>query len=285
MASSNSVSSSHPSRSTASRRSMAMWVGGPPKPVQPMRPHSRAIVARETSGRCAGDRRRRAATRRACLMLTAGPRTRRAPPAQIKDRRQLLERRDVRIGAVEPGVHRVDGEVGGAGLAPAPRVLGQLVVVAGARTRGVPRSRKCDRSRPASAAPSWMISSASSSPPPRAHHGEPAVGRPAHPAQGRRREGADPDRDRPLHRQGRQPRRLDVVELPLEGDAPLRPQRPQHGHLLLQDGAPGARRACPARRTRPCSSRCRARGGSGRRRAGRARPPAWPATPSGAAAR
>ena len=35
-------------------RSMAMWVGGPPNPVQPMRPHCAAIVPRETSGRASG---------------------------------------------------------------------------------------------------------------------------------------------------------------------------------------------------------------------------------------
>src|SRR6202000_1405220 len=45
LASSNSWWSIQPSRSTASLRSRAMWAGGPPKPVTPIRVHSRATVA------------------------------------------------------------------------------------------------------------------------------------------------------------------------------------------------------------------------------------------------
>ena len=45
IASSNSFSPSQCRRSTTSRRSRAMCVGGPPKPVTPIRSHSRAIVA------------------------------------------------------------------------------------------------------------------------------------------------------------------------------------------------------------------------------------------------
>ena len=50
MASSNSCASSHCLRSTHSRRSSAMCAGGPPKPMQPIRPHSRSTVARLTPG-------------------------------------------------------------------------------------------------------------------------------------------------------------------------------------------------------------------------------------------
>ena len=46
MASSNSCASSHCLRSTHSWRSSAMCAGGPPKPMQPIRPHSRTTVAR-----------------------------------------------------------------------------------------------------------------------------------------------------------------------------------------------------------------------------------------------
>ncbi len=43
-ASSNSTEPSQPCCSTQSSRNMLMWVGGPPNPVQPMRPHSRTMV-------------------------------------------------------------------------------------------------------------------------------------------------------------------------------------------------------------------------------------------------
>ena len=52
--SSNSVAVSHRRSSTHRRRSRAMWAGGPPKPVQPMRAHSRAISASGTTGPGAG---------------------------------------------------------------------------------------------------------------------------------------------------------------------------------------------------------------------------------------
>jgi hypothetical protein len=43
-ASSNSAASSQPSQSTQRSRSILMWMGGPPNPVQPMRPHCRRTV-------------------------------------------------------------------------------------------------------------------------------------------------------------------------------------------------------------------------------------------------
>ncbi len=46
IASSNSAASSQPSRSTHSRRKSAMWAGGPPNPVTPIRPHSRSTTPR-----------------------------------------------------------------------------------------------------------------------------------------------------------------------------------------------------------------------------------------------
>jgi len=46
MASSNSAASSHSRWSTHSLRSSAMWAGGPPNPVTPIRPHSRRTVPR-----------------------------------------------------------------------------------------------------------------------------------------------------------------------------------------------------------------------------------------------
>ena len=46
IASSNSVESSQPRWSTHSLRSSAMCAGGPPNPIQPIRPHSRSTVAR-----------------------------------------------------------------------------------------------------------------------------------------------------------------------------------------------------------------------------------------------
>ena len=50
MASSNSFASIHSRSSTHRRRSNAMWVGGPPNPMQPRRSHSLPIVARGTCG-------------------------------------------------------------------------------------------------------------------------------------------------------------------------------------------------------------------------------------------
>jgi hypothetical protein len=46
--SSNSSASSHWRLSTHRRRRSAMWAGGPPKPVQPRRSHSYAMVASDT---------------------------------------------------------------------------------------------------------------------------------------------------------------------------------------------------------------------------------------------
>ncbi len=48
MPSSNSAAEIHPRCSTHSVRSSAMWAAGPPNPMQPMRPHSRAIVSSGT---------------------------------------------------------------------------------------------------------------------------------------------------------------------------------------------------------------------------------------------
>ena len=65
IASSNSRASSHFFRSTHSSRSSLMWVGGPPNPMQPIRPHSRSTVASDTR---AGD----AARRRGRLRVARG---------------------------------------------------------------------------------------------------------------------------------------------------------------------------------------------------------------------
>ncbi len=48
MPSSNSSAVSQDRRCTQSWRSRAMWAGGPPNPMQPIRPHSRAITRRGT---------------------------------------------------------------------------------------------------------------------------------------------------------------------------------------------------------------------------------------------
>ena len=48
MPSSNSPGVIHSRSTTHSFRSRAMWVGGPPNPMHPMRPHSRAMVVRRT---------------------------------------------------------------------------------------------------------------------------------------------------------------------------------------------------------------------------------------------
>ena len=48
--SSNSAADSHSRRSTHRPRSRAMCAGGPPNPMHPIRPHSRAMVSSETCG-------------------------------------------------------------------------------------------------------------------------------------------------------------------------------------------------------------------------------------------
>ena len=48
IASSNSRASSQPRRSTHNWRSSRIWAGGPPNPMQPIRPHSRSTVASGT---------------------------------------------------------------------------------------------------------------------------------------------------------------------------------------------------------------------------------------------
>ncbi len=50
IASSNSRASSQPRRSTTSCRSSRMCAGGPPNPMQPIRPHSRSTVGSGTCG-------------------------------------------------------------------------------------------------------------------------------------------------------------------------------------------------------------------------------------------
>ncbi len=93
-------------------------------------------------------------------------------------------------------------------------------------------------SRPASAAPSRMSSSACSRPPPgRACGNQPSAIRPTRRSAGGR-VGADPDRDGSLHRVRGQAGGLDVVEATVDGDALGGPQRAQHRDLLLQDGGP-----------------------------------------------
>ena len=54
IASSNSRASSQPLRSTHSWRSSLMCAGGPPKPIQPIRPHSRSTVPSATRGTAGG---------------------------------------------------------------------------------------------------------------------------------------------------------------------------------------------------------------------------------------
>jgi hypothetical protein len=49
IASSKTRALSQPRRSTQSSRSSAMWAGGPPNPMQPIRPHSRTTVRIGTS--------------------------------------------------------------------------------------------------------------------------------------------------------------------------------------------------------------------------------------------
>src|SRR6185437_6520286 len=55
IASSNSAASSHRRSSTHSLRSSAIWAGGPPKPMHPIRPHSRTTV-RKLAGKPAAGR-------------------------------------------------------------------------------------------------------------------------------------------------------------------------------------------------------------------------------------
>src|SRR5919106_1598740 len=50
-ASSNAVASIHPLRPTTSSRSSVMCAGGPPKPINPIRSHSRAITRSGAAGR------------------------------------------------------------------------------------------------------------------------------------------------------------------------------------------------------------------------------------------
>ena len=77
MASSNSFASIHCRSSTQRRRSNAIWVGGPPNPMQPRRSHSLTIVGSATRfgaalldlPRCSSESRRRAPHRPA---LSAG---------------------------------------------------------------------------------------------------------------------------------------------------------------------------------------------------------------------
>ena len=74
----------------------------------------------------------------------------------------------------------------------------------------------------------------------RGHLREPAVGEPPGAAVAGRRLGADPYRDRPLHRHRRQARPGDPVEGPAERHRLLGPQPAQQGDLLLKALAPRA---------------------------------------------
>ena len=75
--SSNSDADIQPRRSTQSARSSAMCAGGPPNPVQPIRPHSRAIVRSGTGSRARHPPARRPARsparRPACRARVAPP--------------------------------------------------------------------------------------------------------------------------------------------------------------------------------------------------------------------
>ena len=77
---------------------MAMCVGGPPKPVQPMRPHSLAMVDSATSGRASGVG---SSGPGSSGMPHVGTTPAPADPRYKQDRRHLLERADVRVGAGE----------------------------------------------------------------------------------------------------------------------------------------------------------------------------------------
>ena len=57
IASSNSAVVSHRRCSTQRSRSSAMWAGGPPKPMQPIRPHWRATVSKDGRDGASYDRR------------------------------------------------------------------------------------------------------------------------------------------------------------------------------------------------------------------------------------
>ncbi len=65
MPSSNSLGVIHSRSTTHSFRSRAMWVGGPPNPMHPMRPHSRAMVVRRTGSPAACIIKKATQTRRA----------------------------------------------------------------------------------------------------------------------------------------------------------------------------------------------------------------------------
>ena len=68
-------------------------------------------------------------------------------------------------------------------------------------------------------------------------HGEPPVRDPADPAERRRREATDPDRDRALHRQRGQAGAVDAVELARRRSRSLPSRGTEHVDLLLQQSA------------------------------------------------
>ena len=87
MASSNSSASSHCLRSTHSCRSSAMCAGGPPKPMHPIRPHSRTTVPRPARCSTATPRGGRAGSRSGSAARPPPGGTRRARPPRRPGRR------------------------------------------------------------------------------------------------------------------------------------------------------------------------------------------------------
>ncbi len=84
-ASSNSAASSHCRRTTHSSRSSLMWVGGPPNPIHPIRPHSRTIVPRLSAGEADAERADAGCSQARAEPMRAEPM--RAEPARAESRR------------------------------------------------------------------------------------------------------------------------------------------------------------------------------------------------------
>ena len=135
MPSSNSLASIHPRSSTHIRRSRAMWVGGPPNPIQPRRVHSRAMVPSDTllagsgSTECSslltGFRRR--GPHRPTRVAGAWSLPASGDPWPSPRRRAVCGRRRPGTRADQPlGFHLVQGRVEGSGADPVA-VAGQLL--------------------------------------------------------------------------------------------------------------------------------------------------------------
>ena len=215
---------------------MAMWVGGPPKPVQPMRPHSLAIVDSATSGRASGVG---SSGPGSSGMPHVGTMTTAGPDAVPYNRTAAISSSAPMCASVSArsGVHRVERQVARPRRRQR-RACSAILSWSRVEYSSLPSNSRSDRSRPTSAPPSRMISSAASRPPPgRTWGNQPSAIRPTR----RSAAGAWPPIQigiGPLHRQRSQPRRPDVVEASVDGDAPLGPQGAQHGDLLLQNGRP-----------------------------------------------